>query len=343
MKRIAVEEHFYTKEYEDLLLSLLKKEYPVEEVIENEKQLDIEVPWLSDSFRTRMPNIADLISNRLLDLGEGRLKEMDASGINMQVLSLVSPGVQIFDIPTGNRMARRINDELSTIIQKHPKRFAGLASIAPQDPSSAAKELERAVKELGLKGAVINSHVNGEYLDNEKFWVIFERAESLGVPIYLHPRSPSPQMYEPYATYPPLATAVWGFGAEVGLHIMRLICSGVFDKFPNLKIILGHLGESLPFLLTRLDHLSIKLLPRKLKHNPSHYVKKNIIVSTSGMHFYPALLCTILSLGIDSILFGTDYPMENTRMAVESMKKAPLSEADKMKIYHHNAERVLSL
>ena len=343
MKRIAVEEHFYTKEYEDLVISILKKDYPVKKVIEAEKQLDIETPWLSDNFRTRMPKMAELVSNKLLDLGEGRLKEMDASGIEMQVLSLVSPGVQIFDIPTGNRMARKINDDLSKIIQKYPKRFSGFASIAPQDPGSAAKELERAVNELGLKGAVINSHVNGEYLDNEKFWIIFEIAEALGVPIYLHPRSPSPHMYEPYATYPPLATAVWGFGAEVGLHIMRLICSGVFDKFPNLKIILGHLGESLPFLLTRLDHISINLLPKRLKHNPSHYIKNNILVSTSGMHFYPALLCTILSLGIDNILFGTDYPMENTKMAVESMKKASISESDKMKIYHQNAERILSI
>jgi 5-carboxyvanillate decarboxylase len=342
MKRIAVEEHYYTKEYEEHLRSILRKNYPVKEVIETEKYLDIEVAWLAENLSAGLPH-AEAISKRLLNTAEGRLKEMDESGIDLQVLSLVSPGVQIFDIPTANAMARKMNDDLSKVVQKHPNRFAGFAAIPPQDPAYAADELERAVKKLGLKGALINSHVRGEYLDDQKYWGIFERAEKLGVPIYLHPRSPSPDICAPYAKYPPMATAVWGFGAEVGLHIMRLICSGLFDEFPNLKIILGHLGEALPFLVTRVDHHAIGLLPRKLNHKPSHYITKNIVVTTSGMHFHPALLCTILALGIDNIMFGADYPLEDPRTAVESMDRAPIAEADKEKIYHLNAERLLAL
>lgn len=342
MKKIAMEEHFTTEEHVEHVRLILTKKYPKTEIVQAEQQLDVEVPWHSSS-RHAMANSA-MFSSRLLDVGEGRLKEMDEAGIDMQVLSLVSPGVQIFDVPTGTMMARKTNDELARIVQKYPKKFAGFASLAPQDPGGAADELERAVKDLGLKGAVINSHVGGQYLDDQKYWVIFERAEKLGVPIYIHPRAPSPDMLKPYLAYPPLPVAMLGFAAEVSLHAMRLICSGVFDEFPNLKIILGHLGEALPFWITRIDMPAmVQMLGNRIKKKPSQYLKDNFMVTTSGMFCQPALLCTLLSLGADSILFAVDHPFESNAKAVQFMEVAPISEHDKEKICHLNAERVWAL
>ena len=343
MKRIAIEEHFTTEDHIDHLRQILTKEYPQKEIVQAEKQqLDVETPWHSSS-QGAAANSA-MLRSKLLDMGEGRLKEMDEAGIDMQVLSLVSPGVQVFDAPTGTTMAKKTNDELSRIVQKYPKRFAGFACLAPQDPGGAADELERAVKELGLKGAVINSHVRGEYLDDKKYWVILERAEKLGVPIYIHPRSPSPDMLKPYLAYPPLPSAMLGFAAEVSLHAMRLICSGVFDAHPGLKIILGHLGEALPFWITRIDMLPmVQMLGDRIKKKPSQYLKDNFMVATSGMFCQPALLCTLLSLGADSILFAVDHPFESNAEAVQFMEVAPISDRDKEKICHLNAERLLAL
>jgi 5-carboxyvanillate decarboxylase len=281
---------------------------------------------------------------RLLDIGEARLREMDEEGIDMQILSLVSPGVQPFDSNTGSTLARNINDRLSEAVSQHPKRFAGFASLAPQNPGEAADELERAVKELGLKGACINSHTKGEYLDYKKYWVILERAEKLGVPIYIHPRSPSPGMLEPFMEYPMLATAMSGFSAEVSLHALRLISSGVFDEYPKLTIILGHLGEALPYWLWRLDNLYLRNpLIEKLKKSPGDYFKENFYVTTSGMFWQPPLMCAYLALGADRILFAVDYPMESNRMGVRFMEEAPICDRDKEKIYHLNAEKLFNL
>jgi 2,3-dihydroxybenzoate decarboxylase len=238
MKKITIEEHFAIQEQLDASQAIIEGKYPVPEVIQEEKMLDRELPFLYPSIRQ------DTV-NRLLDMGEGRLQEMDNNGIDMQVLSLVSPGVQVFDAATGTAMARKANDRLAEAVSKYPKRFAGFASVAPQNPSEAAKELERAVKELGLKGVLINSHTKGEYLDDKKYWVILEMAERLDVPVYIHPRCPSPDMIKPYLAYRGLASAILGFAAEVSLHAVRLICSGVFDQFPRLNIILGHCGEAM--------------------------------------------------------------------------------------------------
>ena len=178
---------------------------------------------------------------------------MDKTGICMQVLSLTLPGVETLETADGKIWAKKINDHLAKTVKEYPDRFIGLASLPLQEPDFAAKELERAIKDNGLKGAVINSNVQGEYLDNKKYWVIFERAEKLGVPIYLHPKEPSPDMLKPFTTYPTLWAAFWGYGVEIGLHVIRLLCSGVFDEFPRLKIIIGHMGEALPFWMWRLD------------------------------------------------------------------------------------------
>jgi 2,3-dihydroxybenzoate decarboxylase len=197
---------------------------------------------------------ARFIVDRLQDLGPNRIADMDASGIDMQVLSLTSPGVQVFDAATANARARDSNDELATAIRKYPTRYVGLAAAAPQDPKSAAKEIDRAVRSLGLKGVIMNSHTLGERLDNPKFWDIFAAAEALDVPIYLHPNSPPRDMIQPYLEVG-LDGAVFGFQAETGLHMLRIIVSGAFDEFPKLKFVIGHCGEALPFWLYRIDYM----------------------------------------------------------------------------------------
>lgn len=317
----------------DLLRAILEKKYPVSEVIEEEKAIESEIGWLSTPF-----------SGKLLDVGEGRLREMDEAGIDMQVISLVQPGVQAFDTGTGTTLAKKINDSLSETIKIHPKRFAGFATIAPQDPNAAADELERAVKELGLKGASINSHTKGEYLDEKKYWVILERAEKLGVPIYLHPRAPSPDMIKPYLSYRQLTTAMCGFGHEVALHALRLIISSVFEEFPKLQIILGHLGEALPYWLWRVDNMWSRTEPKGTpKKAPSEYFKNNFFITTSGMFWHLPLLCSCMAISVDKILFAVDYPFEQSDKAVQFIQSAPISDSDKGRICHFNAEELLNL
>jgi len=244
MKKIAIEEHFWSERYFDHLIS--NDGYPRLEIAKDEKEQEELRMWNSpDSFSLLEPGVR----LKLLDVGEKRLEDMDRVGIDMQVLSLAGPGLEVFETPVTITLARKANDALSKIIEANPERFAGFAAIPTQAPEAAAEELERVVKTLGFKGAKISSHVKGEYLDDEKFWVIFEMAEQLGVPIYLHPRVPPPDMIKPFLKYKELAGPMWGFSVDAGLHALRLICSGLFDRFPGLKIILGHLGEALPFWL----------------------------------------------------------------------------------------------
>jgi len=336
VKKIAIEEHFATEEQIELSTSIIEKKYTVSEVIQQEAVIQRELPFLT-------PGRQDTLT-KLYDIGEGRIKEMGEDGVDMQVLSLVSPGIQPFDAPTATAMAKRINEKLSEAVRKYPQRFAGLATIAPQDPDAAASELERAVKELGLRGASINSHTKGEYLDERKYWVILEKAEKLGVPIYIHPRLPSPDMVKPYLDYPRLDSAMCGFGHEVALHALRMIVSGVFDQFPKLNIMLGHMGEALPYWLWRLDNMWGRSPDaNKLKKLPSGYFKENIFITTSGMFWHPPLICAYLALGADRILFAVDYPMESAAAAVEFIDTAPICENDREKICHLNTEKLLGL
>ncbi|UCB43726.1 MAG: amidohydrolase [Dehalococcoidales bacterium] len=344
MKKITLEEHFATEEQVNYLRSILEKEYPVPEVIDEETALGMEVRWVPSSGYSSSLRGGNTILDRLLEVGERRLRELDEDGIDMQVLSLVSPGVQMLDAPTATAAMKRYNDRLAGIVREHPERFAGLATLAPQDPGEAADELERAVLELGLKGASINSHIKGEYLDDKKYWVIFERAERLDVPIYIHPRSPSPDMVKPFLTYPALAVAMWGFGAETSLHAMRLICSGVFDQYPGLKIILGHLGEGLTFWLWRLDNRwQLGPTGSELAKKPSDYFRDNFTITTSGMFSHLALQYCCLAVGVERILFAVDYPFESNQAGVQFIEAAPINDSDKEKICHLNAERLLKL
>jgi 2,3-dihydroxybenzoate decarboxylase len=280
----------------------------------------------------------------LLDLGEGRLRDMAQDGVQMQVLSLVAPGVQIFDAETAVPMAKDINNQLSQIVRDHPDHYIGLATIAPQEPEAAADELERSVVDLGLKGALINSHTKDEYLDKQKFWVILERANRLKVPIYIHPRMPSPSLARPFMDYPMLGATLGGFSAETSLHAMRLILSGVFDEYPDLKIILGHLGEGLPYWMWRMDNMwKVGPLVNKFKKTPGQYIKDNFLITTSGMFWEPPFLCSYLALGADSIMLAVDYPLEDSKIAVRFLNSLPICDGDKEKIGHSNAERVFSI
>lgn len=286
---------------------------------------------------------------RIQDLGERRLREMDDSGIAKQILSLTAPGVQVFDADTACGLAISCNDQLAEAIRRHPGRFAGLAAIAPQDPAGAARELERGVRHLGLKGAIVNSHTQGEYLDDRKFWEIFEAAEALRVPVYLHPTTPSPAMIAPFAESG-LAGAIYGFGVETGLHMLRIITSGVFDRFPGLQMVVGHLGEALPYWMFRIDFMHRAMVangrhPRigALGKKPSDYLKENFYVTTSGMAWQPAILFAQSVLGVDRVLYAMDYPYQYVPEEVKVTDNLPISEDDKFKLYQGNAERVFNL
>ena len=339
MKVIDLEAHFYTGEYLKYLRS--RKDFPREEVRESNIRLwTAPNLWAPRSFR---------LEEKLLDVGPGRIAEMDASGVDVQVLSLTVPGCEQFETGDGIAMARQTNDELAGALRRYPDRYIGLAALAPQDPAEAAKELDRAVKKLNMRGAKINSHVRGEYLDDKKFWVLFEAAESLDVPIYLHPASPAPSILKPYADYGfPLAGPPFGFGAETALHSMRLIYSGLFDRFPKLKIVIGHMGEGLPFWLYRIDFYWLKpwvdeeLKPR-IARKPSDYVKDNFLLTSSGMHYLPAVLCAYLALGGDRIAFGADHPFESSKESLDALGTLPICDTDLEKFYHGNAEKLFKL
>ena len=339
-KKIAVEEHFSTVEHLDLLRAILEKTYADPKVVAEERFIASDAPFLPISST---PPVREMLDS-LLDIGEGRLQAMNQFGIDMQVLSFVSPGVQVFDAARGTQMAKKVNNELSKVVNEHPTRFAGLASLALQNPNEAADELERSVKDLGLKGACICTHTKGEYPDDKKYRVIFQRAHQLDAPIYLHPRGPSPAMIRPYLDYPFLDSAMLGFAAEAGLSAMRLICSGLFDEYPKLKMVLGHLGEAIPFWLSRIDNFwSRGPLSTTLKKTPSQYFRDNFFVTTSGMFSEPAFKCTLSILGADRILFAVDYPMESSEEATELLEKEWINHSDKKRIYHLNAEKVFSL
>ena len=282
----------------------------------------------------------------LLDLGDGRLKQMDEDGITKQLIVIGSPGVQAFDPVQGHELSKLVNDRLAAACRAHPDRFAGLAAVAPQAPENAGRELERAVKNLGLKGAHINSHTHGEYLDDKKFWPIFETLQAMDVPLYIHPRDPSPQMIKPFEV---MGFKVgWSWAAEVGTHVIRLIGAGVFDQFPRLKIVIGHMGENIPFSLERIDNrylweIEMAGLQKPMKRLPSEYFRDNMIVTTSGMNFRLPLMMTIEALGIDNLLFAGDWPFERVRDSVDVVDALPLSESDKQKLYADNARRVFKL
>ena len=339
MRIVDFEAHFFTEEYVNYMRS--RKEPPNFTLRNIEGKQEEGICFAPGLWVPRSKNL-----QAILDLGEGRIAEMDRAGITMQVLTLAAPGCEMFEPSEGIEQAKKSNDMLVEVVGRYPERFIGFAALAPQEPAEAVKELDRAVRKLGFRGVVINSHVRGgEYLDEEKYFPILEKAEELDIPIYIHPRIPSPQMLKPYADYGfALAGAALGFSAETALHAMRLILSGVFDQLPRLKIILGHLGEGLPFWLDRLDRKGTSFGTKvKLQRKPSEYIRDNFISTFSGVFFTPAFLCTYLALGADNILFASDYPFEPLQDAMRFFENLPISENDKLKICYINAQRILKL
>ena len=297
-------------------------------------------------FLTQNVGYTNGILDKLTDLGENRIADMDATGIDRQLLLITAPAVQAFRDPAeALDVAISSNDEVAEACRKYPDRFSALAAVPPQDPAAAAKEMDRAMNRLGLNGVVINSHTHGEYLDDSKFWSIFEAAEALNAAIYIHPQSPPPNMVTEFAKRG-LEGAVMGFQVDVAMHTVALILSGVFDRFPKLKLVIGHGGEGLPFWLFRLDYQQKVILENrgyKLKHPISEYLKRNVFMTTSGMGWEPAILFCQQVMGVENILYAMDYPYEFNSEEVIATDNLPIPDADKLKLYQTNAERVFNL
>lgn len=304
---------------------------------------------LGSDFGKKYNQYTPRVIGQLRDVDKRRLAEMDDAGVDVQVLSLVWPAVEGLGPAAAVKVARESNDFLAGAVKQHPDRLAGFAALPTSSPEKAADELERSVLELGFKGALINGHTRGRYLDEEFFWPILERAEKLGVPIYLHPTLPPEPVLRTYysGNHPPevtahLAAAGWGWHVETGLHIIRIVLSGAFDRFPSLQLIIGHLGETLPFMFSRLD----RILPRdetKLKRPISSYLRENVHYTISGFNFVPAFLDTLLEVGAGRIMFSTDYPLGSMKVARDFLETLPVSPDERERIAHVNAERLLRL
>jgi uncharacterized protein len=286
---------------------------------------------------------------QLCDLDDGRVAAMDAAGVDVQVLSLTSPGVEQLDAPEAVVFARETNDLLAEAVRRHPGRFAGFAALPTAAPEAAADELERTVRDHGFKGALINGHTRGRYLDDEFFWPILERAEALGVPIYLHPTPPPRPVIEASYTgnYAPgvtagLATAAWGWHIETAIHALRLILSGAFDRYPNLQLVVGHMGETLPFMLPRID-LALPTEMTKLDRPIGAYLRENLHYTFGGFNWVQAFLDLLLQVGVERIMFSADYPYASMDEARDFLDGLPVSPADREKIAHGNAEHLLGL
>jgi predicted TIM-barrel fold metal-dependent hydrolase len=311
-KIITIEEHFWTPELRDA--SGAGK-------------------WMKDPEMIR----------RLEDFGDIRIREMDAAGIDLQVLSENAPAAQGLDAESAIRLTKISNDRLHAAIAAHPDRFAGFAALPTPDPKAAADELERCVTKLGFKGAMIMGLTRGRFLDEKEFWPIFERAAALDVPMYFHPSWAHPAVVEAYyKAYPGLTGAPLGFTIETMTQGMRIIVSGVLDKYPKLKIILGHLGETLPFLMWRTD----SALPRFIKMPNgtfSDYMRRHFWVTTSGAFQHTALTCTIAELGTERVIFSVDWPFQNNREGRQFLDTAPISERERAMIYGDNVRKLLRL
>lgn len=285
----------------------------------------------------------------LTDLDQVRLQHMDEAGIDHQVIALTSPGVQVMDKATAVSFSILANDQLAEAVSRHPTRFTGMIAVAPQDPAAAAKEIERGVSKLGMHSVIINSHTQGEYLSDPKFWDIFAAAETHDVPIYLHPNSLPKNMIEPFQECG-LDGAIYGFGVETGMHAMRIITAGVFDRFPKLQMIIGHMGEALPFWAYRLDYMHQTTVKsqrydsmKPIRKKPSDYLRENFIITNSGVAWEKAIKFTQDVVGVDRVMYAMDYPYQYAVDEVAVMDNMQMSDADKMKFFQTNAQRVFKI
>jgi uncharacterized protein len=321
MRRITLEEHFATAAF-------------------------LEGP--GRDLRARAQQFGDRAAKlltQLSDVGDDRIAEMDGAGIDVQVLSLTSPGTEQLEAADAVSIARDANDFLAEAIKKHPSRFAGFATLPTAAPDKAADELQRMVDGYSFKGAVINGHNRGRYLDDKFFHPLLERAESLEVPIYLHPtQPPKPVIEASYSGFSPIVNEMlagpgWGWHIETAVHVIRLVLGGVFDRYPKLQLVIGHLGEGLPFMLQRLDVMATALT--KLQRPISAYLRENVHYTISGFNFTATFLNLLLEVGVERIMFSADYPYQSMPQARAFLDQLPVSASDKEKIAHGNAERLL--
>lgn len=324
LRKIAVEEHWGSPE-----LGEIRRAY--------EARVGIPVRAHPEFLRSRMP--------MLPDFERWRLPDMDKHHIRYQCLSASPPGIQgVTSAKEAVGLAKRINDTQAGIMERYPGRFLGFAALPLQDPHAAADELERAVTQLGFKGGCVHGHTNGEYLDQEKFLMFWERAEAVRAPVYLHPTDSPPNHMKMYGPHPQLLGASWGWLVETGTHALRIVCAGVFDRFPDVTLLLGHLGEMLPFILDRLDQGCTQVeMATPLRKPMSAYVRENMMVATSGAFAPEALRCTIEAMGAERVLFATDFPFVPADDAVQSVEAARLKEEEKRKIYWGNAAKLFAI
>jgi uncharacterized protein len=287
------------------------------------------------------------IVEKLCEVGEKRVEEMDAAGIDVQVLSLTAPGTEQLEADDAVTAAREANDFLSNATKKYPRRFAGFAALPTAAPDEAAAELECTVREYGFKGAMINGHSRGRYLDDKFFWPILERAVGLNVPIYLHPtQPPQPVIDASYGGFSPIVTEMligpgWGWHIETAIHVIRMILGGVFDEFSKLQIVIGHMGEALPFMLPRFDVMPVAVT--KLKRPIAAYLRENVHYTFSGFNFTPNFLNLILQVGVERIMFSADHPYASMAQAREFLDRLPVSPTDRERIAHGNAEQLFRM
>jgi uncharacterized protein len=284
----------------------------------------------------------------LCDLGDKRIAAMDAAGIDVQIVSITAPGVEQLEAADAAAIVRDTNDFLAAAIEKNPKRIGGFAALPTGEPEKAAKELERRVREQEFAGAVINGHHRGRYLDDKFFWPILESAETLGVPIYLHPtKPPKPVIDASFGGFSPLVTEMfsgpaWGWHIETAVHLIRLILGGAFDRYPNLQIIIGHLGEGLAAMFRRVDLMVPEVT--KLKRPISAYLRDNVHYTISGFNFPATFLALLLELGgVERIMFSADHPYQSMADALAFLQQLPVSAADRERIAHGNAEKLFGL
>jgi len=306
------------------------------------------IPSFLDYLLRSMPavpsDVRATLIRRLSDFGEERLSEMDSAGAKKSVLSISGPGVQIEpDATTATRLAAEANDALGEVVRNRSDRYGGFAHLAMQDPSAAADELERCVGDLGFSGAMINGHTNGIYLDDVRNDVFWERLQELGVPLYLHPGD---SFRKPYVLsgVPELEKPTWEWTTETATHALRLIMTGVFDRYPRAQIILGHMGETLPYMLWRLDsRYRFTLTDRRVKRNPSDYIRDNFSVTTSGQCSDVPLQAALTAMGEQRVMFSVDYPYESSKIAGRFMETATVSESTRTLVGHGNAAALLKL
>ena len=336
--RIATEEAFATPDLFDAWARTMER-----------ADVDPGFAGLAGFYTTSQAERPRTIKRRLLDLGDERIADMDAAGIDRALLLLTAPGVQWLDPAEGVALAASTNDQLADACRRHPDRFSGLAAVAPQDPAAAAEELRRGVTRLGLHGGVINGHTQGRYLSDPEFWPIFEAAEDLDVPIYIHPTGLPANMLQPFQEAG-LDGAIYGFGVDTGLHLLRIITAGVFDRFPRLRIVVGHAGEALPFWLFRLDHMHAATVRaeryesmRPTQRTISEYMRENVYITTSGMAWEPAIRFCQQVLGADRVMYAMDYPYEYEVSEVLTHDNLDIDAETKRMLFQTNAERVFGL